>query len=181
MGPITYSLCQKPIIGLALWAASLCAVSPPFSGVPIDLAHSGTRMTKSFRVPVAKQYLLARTFQIASVEARLADQAVGDRFDRNCEGKIRYEDIPERERIGLGRPIPFRVVVRRAADRSVLVDETFVSLCLVSHDGHGAKTRTIGWLALPVGDYMAEVTNLQAQPALAAVGASISLYSGQGK
>ncbi len=95
--------------------------------------------------------------------------------------EIRYEEIPEVQRRGLGQPIRLKAVARKAADRSVVVDQIFESLCVTSHNGMNAKTRTIGWLALPVGDYIAEVTNLQVQSGLTGVTTTVSIYGGQGK
>lgn len=181
MSPLAYSLCQKPVIGVVLWASSLCVFEPPFSGVPIDLTTGLATAATTFKAPVDKRYLLAITFQFVSNEARLADQVVGDRYDVSCEGRAHLDTIPESRRTGLGRPIPFKVVIRKASDRSLIIDDTFETLCMMSHDGNGAKTRAIGWLALPVGSYIAEVTNLRAQAGLGGVRTSLALYSGQGK
>ena len=181
MGPTTYALCQKSFLGPAMWIAGLCAFPPLFSGEHIDLSVTGASVTKSFDAPVEKSYPLAVTFEFPSIEARLSDQIVGDRYSDKCQGEIHYEKIPEVQRKGLGRPIPFRVVIRKAVDRSVVLDRTFVSLCVTSHNGKNAKTRTIGWLPLAVGDYVAEITNLEGQSSLHGVKTEISLYGGQGK
>jgi len=181
MGPLTYSLCQKPIIGPIMWILTLCAFPPLFSGEPINLNKAGATVIRSFTVPVEKSYPLAVTFEFPSVESRLNDQIVGDRFSENCQGIIRYDEIPEIKRHGLGLPIPFKVIVRKAADRSIVIDQTFESLCETSSNGTNAKTRTIGWLALPTGNYIVEVTNLQVQPNLTDVNTTISLYGGHGK
>lgn len=164
-----------------MWIAGLCAFPPLFSGEPIDLSLAGTSITKSFQVPVEKGYPLAVIFEFPSIEARLADQVVGDRHTEKCQGDIRYDEIPEAQRKGIGQPIPFRVVIRKAADRAVVFDRAFVSLCLTSHDLKNSKTRTIGWVPLAVGEYVAEVTNIEAQSSLPGVKTTISLYGGQGK
>lgn len=181
MGPTTYALCQKSFLGPAMWIAGLCAFPPLFSGEHIDLSLTGASITRSFQVPVEKNYPLAVTFEFPSIEARLADQVVGDRYSEKCQGDIRYEEIPEAQRKGLGQPIPFRVVIRKAENRAVVFDKTFVSLCRTSHDLKNSKTRTIGLVPLTVGDYVAEVTNLEAQSILPGVKTTISLYGGQGK
>jgi len=180
MGPTTYTLCQKAFLGPAMWIAGLCAFPPLFSGEPIVLNAPGTSVTKIFHAPVEKSYPLAVTFTFPSVEARLKDQIVGDRYSDRCQGEIRYEEIPEIQRKGLGRPIPFRVVIRKVADRAVVLDHTFVSLCVNSH-GETEKTRTIGWVPLAIGDYVAEVTNIEGQSGLSDVSAKLSLYGDQGK
>lgn len=181
MGPTTYALCQKSFLGHAMWITGLCAFPPLFSGQNIDLSTTGASVTKSFEVPVEKSYPLAVRFEFPSVEARLSDQIVGERYSEHCQGDVRYDAIPEGQRKGLGQPIPFRVVVRKAADHAIVIDRTFVSLCLTSHDGKNAKTRTIGWLPLATGNYVAEITNLEGQSSLLGVKTAISLYGGQGK
>ncbi|MCX5876997.1 MAG: DUF5625 family protein [Deltaproteobacteria bacterium] len=181
MNPTTYSLCQKPIIGALMWITSLCAFPPLFSGEPIDLTVGGSVMTTPFHVPVEKSYPLEVTFEFPSLEARLNDQIVGDRYSKECSGNVRYEQIPEIRRTGLGRPIPFRIVVLKASDHSVVLDQAVVSLCTTSHDGKKGKTRKIGRLPLPIGDYIAEITNLEKQSGLTDVKTTISLYGGEGK
>lgn len=181
MDPTTYALCQKSLLGSAMWIAGLCAFPPLISGEPIDLGKPGTSITKSFQVPVEKSYPLVVTFEFPSVEARLADQIVGSRYSKKCQGDIRYDEIPEAQRSGLGQPITFKVVIRKAADRAVVLNRTFVSLCLTSHDGKNSKSRTIGLVSLAVGEYVAEITNLEGQSGLPGVKTAISLYGGQGK
>ena len=181
MGPTTYALCQKSFLGPAMWIAGVCAFPPLFSGQNIDLSTTGASVTKSFEVPVEKSYPLAVRFEFPSNEARLSDQIVGERYSEHCHGDVRYDAIPEGQRKGLGQPIPFRVVIRKTADHSTVIDRTFVSLCVTSHDGENAKTRTIGWLPLATGNYVAEVTNIEGQSGLLGVKTAISLYGGQGK
>jgi hypothetical protein len=164
-----------------MWIAGLCSFPPLFAEEPIGLNAAGASITKPFHAPVEKSYPLAVSFYFPSTEARLKDQVVGDRFDNNCQGETRYEDIPEIQRKGLGRPIPFKVVIRKKADSSIVLSRTFVSLCVTSHDGKSGKTRIVGWLPLPIGDYIAEVTNLEAQPGLATVSTVLSLYGDHGK
>jgi hypothetical protein len=175
MGPVTYALCYKSFLGLAMWSAGLCAFPPLFSE-HIDLNTPGTSITKSFRVSLETSYRLAVDFEFPSNEARLSDQIVGDRYSEKCRGDIHYEEIPEVQRGGLGQPIPFRVVIRTTADHTVVLDRTFVSLCVESHDGNKEKTRTIGgWLPLAIGDYVAEITNLEGQSGLQDVKTKIYL------
>lgn len=164
-----------------MWIAGLCSFAPLFADEPIGLNSVGASITRPFHAPVEKSYPLAVSFYFPSTEARLKDQVVGDRFDNNCQGGARYEDIPVAQRNGLGRPIPFKVVIRKKADSSIVLSRTFVSLCVTSHDGATRKSRIIGWLPLPIGDYIAEVTNLEAQPDLATVRTVLSLYGDHGK
>ena len=137
-------------------------------------------MSKAFTAPVDKAYLFDLTFEFPSIEARLNDQIVGTRFDKFCKGDVKYQDIPEAQREGLGRPMSFQIVIRRANDRSVLVDQTSNSLCLMS-SGDNTKSRIIGWVELPRGNYIAEVTNLESQRDFSNVMTYISMVAGVGK
>ena len=84
-----------------MWIAGLCTFPPLFSGQHIDLSITGASVTKSFEAPVEKSYPLAVTFEFPSVEARLSDQIVGERYSEHCQGDIRYDAIPEAQRKGL--------------------------------------------------------------------------------
>lgn len=185
--PVTLYLCYKPVIRLVMFVLFLCGAPMPFSDEPIDLTVAGTTVTKSITIPVEMNYALQMTFEFPSVEARLADQIVGENYTRSCIGlvshfdipgieRIRYEDIPEIERSVLGVSIPFKVVVRSTTDRAVLVDQTFQSLCVTGHNGEKEKYRDIAWLRLPSGYYIAEITNLQEQSGLTGVKTTISFH-----
>ena len=95
-------------------------------------------------------------------------------FDTPGIDRLRYEDIPDIERRVLGLPIPFRVVVRKESDQSVVLDQTFESLCTTGWSKR-TKYRDIAWLRLPSGYYMAEVTNLHEQPDLTGVKTTLTL------
>ncbi|MDP3837643.1 MAG: DUF5625 family protein [Methylococcales bacterium] len=180
MNPITYSLCHKPVIGMVMFITSLCAFPPLFSHIPIALDKAGAIAYSSFSVPVTKKYVLEIDFEFPNKEAKSKDEIVGDRYNENCRGNIKYQDIPEKERIGLGKPILFRVIIRNQKNNAVITDKVFESLCVIS-GFKNEKTRTIGWLDLTEGKYSAEVINLDAQKNLEGVKTSIILNSGHGK
>lgn len=180
MGPTTYALCQKPVIGVVMLITSLCTFPPLFSNEPFPLSQAGTNISKAFTVPVDKDYRFELGFEFPSVEARLSDQIVGSGFDANCTRDVKYQDIPEAQRLGLGRPMSFHVVIRRATDRTVFIDRTFDSRCVTSFV-ENKKWRTIGWAELPRGNYIAEVTNLESQRDLININTHISLIAGTGK
>lgn len=191
MAPMIYSLCHKPVIGLVLFVLFLCGAPRLFSDEPIDLTIEGFSVTRSVTASIDMTYELVMTFEFPSNEARLNDQIVGDNYTKSCMGlvsheipgieRIRYEDIPDIERRVLGRPIPFNLVVRKATDHSVIVDQTFQSLCCSGHNAQKEKYRDIAWVRLPIGDYIAEVTNLQGQPDLTGINTTISFRGLQRK
>jgi Domain of unknown function (DUF5625) len=191
MAPIIFSLCYKPVIGIVMIVLFLCGAPRLFSDEPIDLTIGGSSFTRSVTAPIDMTYALVLTFEFPSVEARLHDQIAGSTYANLCMGlvshdtpefeRIRYEDIPDMQRRVLGLPIPFKVVVQKATDGSVMVDHTFQSLCITSIDGRKKKQRDIAWLQLPIGDYTVKVTNLQAQSDLPNVHTTISLHGKQAK
>jgi hypothetical protein len=180
MGPITYSLCQKPVIGVVMWVTSLCAFPPLFADAPISLAISGETISKSFTVSVEKRYAFDLTFEFPSIETRLSDQIVGSRYDENCFGNKTLSDLRESKRVGLRRTFPIKVTVRREKDRGLVTERVFNSLCVTAHID-SKKWRTVGWVELAQGDYIAEITNLESQAGLDGVKTYVSLVAGHGK
>lgn len=163
-----------------MWLSFLCVFPPLISDEPLSLERAGTSMAKAFTVPVNKKYAFDLRFEFPSVKARIQDQIVGSRFDENCRSDIKYQEIPEPKRVDLGRPISFRIVIRRKSDSAILIDRAFNSLCITSHVDN-KKWRTIGWVELTRGEYTTEITNLEAQVGLASVKTYISLVAGHGK
>ncbi|WP_411969922.1 DUF5625 family protein [Paucibacter sp. DJ2R-2] len=173
MGPTAYALCQNGIIGPAMWIVGLCVFPPLIGSTALPLQTAGIATSSSFTVPVDKSYQFLLEFEFASTEARLQDKIVGNNYAAGCQsnpmslaGQAEY-----------GRPIPIRVVIRRANDSSVVVDSKFVTLCLQSHSNN-RKSRSIGWVTLARGEYTAELTNLAAQDGLTHTRTSFSLVPG---
>ena len=176
MGPTTYALCHKGLIGPVMWLAGLCVFPPLIPNISLPLGHAGTAVTQPFFVPVDKKYLWTLNFEFTSVEARLDDKIVGSNFDSRCLS------APEslNSRSEFGRPIPIRIVVRRANDRTVVVDTAFQSLCIHGHVDN-KKSRAVGWVELTRGEYIAEITNVVAQRDLSGVVTTVSLVPGGAK
>lgn len=193
MASLVFELCHKPVIGIALFVLFLCGAPRLFEDIPIDLPVAGATVTREVHASVDMNYGLQMTFKFSSNEARLNDHIVGTAYDKRCMGllasnfdpvgveRIHAEDIPDRERNGLGRLIPFRVTIRTAKDHSVIVEQTFESLCNSGHNGQNEKYRDIAWIHLPIGDYVVDVTNLQAQPDLLGVRSTLSFHGLQSK
>ena len=176
MGPTTYTLCQKAVIGPAMWIVGLCVFPPLISDVSLPLSSAGAAATASFSVPVDKNYQFILEFEFGSTEARLQDKIVGSNYRAECEKEpAALLGNPE-----YGRPIPVRVVIRKAQDRSIVVDRNFISLCMLGHMSN-KKSRGVGWVTLARGDYTVEIANLVAQDHLADIKTSISLVSGSAK
>ena len=117
MNPLTYSLCQKPVIGLIMFASGLCVFPPLFQDESLPLQQAGASLVKEFKVPVSKPYFLEISFEFPSVASIRSDEVAGERYDANCERD--YADIPLAQRTGLGRPIPIHVLVREKLSGNV--------------------------------------------------------------
>lgn len=180
MNPLTYSLCQKPIIGLIMFASGLCVFPPLFQDEPLPLQQAGASLVKEFRVPVSKPYFLEIGFEFPSAASIRSDDVAGERYDANCERD--YADIPLAQRTGLGRPIPIHVLVREKLSGNVTMDKVFNSLCIIySAAAPFRKARTVGRLDLLEGKYVIEVDNIAGQTGLDGVKTTVSLVAGHGK
>lgn len=184
MGPMTYALCQKPVIGMAMFVASLCVFPPLIGSESLSLASAGATTSKEFVVPVDKSYLFDLAFKFPSLEAMTRDRVVGSGYGDACGYEVKHEDIAAVRRDDLGRPIPIHVTIKRQSDGRVVVDQTFVSLCMFASGGgpeDPTKWRKIGRVELTRGKYLVEVTNVEAQAGLDGVATSFSLVGGHGK
>ena len=180
MGPTTYALCKKPVIGVVMWITSLCVFPPLFSDAPLSLSKAGTTLSQTFNVKVDKRYGFELEFEFPSVAARVHDQVAGSTYNENCRDDVAYQDILPAYRAELGQPIPIRVVVRRKSDQAVVMDRTFRTLCIFAH-GDNKKSRSIGGVDLVRGDYVAEITNLESHPEFDGIKTYVSLAAGHGK
>jgi len=182
MGPIAYALCKKPVIGVLMYISSACAFPPLVWNEPLSLTAAQSSASAPFTIKIERSYTVALNFEFPNNEARMRDQVVGSRHDSNCKPGVKFEDIPAAQREGLGTPIPVHVVVRRRKDQVVVVDQEYASLCLSSTGFEpSTKSREVGRFALARGDYVMEVTNLQAQTGLEGAKTSFSLIAGYGK
>ena len=148
---------------------------PLFANVPFSLETEGTSISQEFSAPVDRKYNLTLTFDFPTTEDRLKDEIVGSRYEARCNDHV--EDISPQIASGLGRKIPLRVVIRRNQDKSVVVEKDFVSWCVTSW-GSKTKTRSVGWVELNQGEYIAEVINVAAQEGLGNVHTTVSLVPG---
>jgi hypothetical protein len=165
-----------------MYISFACAFPPLISDQPLSLADAGATASATFSVPVDKRYSLDLTFAFAHAEAMRQDDIVGSRYDKYCDPGVNYADIPLAQLPGLGRPIPFRVIVRRKPDNAVVIERTFTSLCTVSGAVDRAqKSRQIGRLDLSRGEYVIVITNLERQAGLEGVATTFSLVPGHGK
>ena len=173
MGPIRYELCQKPIIDLVLWVTGLCVFPPLIEPMAFPLTVAGAKVSVPFSAPVDKSYQLQLGFEFSSTEARLKDQIVGTKYQTECD----HDPATLTGRPEFGKPIPIRVVIRKEDDKEVAIDQQFLSLCSNGFINN-TKWRGVGWVTLPRGKYIGEITNLIAQDELTNTKIFITLAPG---
>lgn len=178
MGPIAYSLCQKPVLGLAMYLASACAFPPLFDGEALPLQQADARLVKEFKAPVGKSYFLALNFHDAEASGMRTDDIVGSHPYQDCGHD--YAEIPPARRADMGPPIPLHIVVREKSTGKVWIDQVSNVQCSVSW-GAQTVTRTAARIALPAGLYVMELRNLQSQPWVRRVRTTVSLGPGHMK
>ena len=179
MGPIAYSLCHKPVVGLLMFVASACAFPPLFQDAPLALQQAGASVVREVDAPVGKTYSLALNFQFPSGGAGGARDVVGSTYNHNCERA--YADIPPAQRQELGRPIPIQVRGREVRTGTVTLDQVFTTLCMTSSGAGFVRTRTAASIQLAAGKHRIEVSNLERQDGLDGVKTTLSLVSGDRK
>ena len=182
MGPLLYSLCHKSAIGLALYVVSACAFPPLLRDSALPLQQANARLVAQFEAPVSKPYALILNFDFPSAASVRQDEVVGSNYSASCQSE--YAAIPDAHRASLGRPIPIHVRIREKETGTVALDRVVNTLCMTSSGPNGAgyrKTRTAARIALAAGNYLAEITNMEAQKGLDGVRTSVALVSGDVK
>lgn len=163
-----------------MWITGLCTFPLLVEPTEVFLMKPGLLLNQEFKAPVEKTYLLTLRFVFPSTEARLKDEAVGNRFDHNCGGETEYARIPENERAGLGQPLPLRVLVKDPSNASLVFEKTFYSLCTSGHATND-KWRNVGRIPLKPGTYRLEIYNLEPNPAFDGLKVTMALVSGDAK
>jgi hypothetical protein len=180
MNPLTYSLCQKPVLGLMMFVTSMCAFPPLFHDEPLPLQQAGARLVKAFDVPVTKPYFLDLDFIYTSPDAMRREAATGADLDEVCRWDTTKSSQPQTT--ALGRMVPLHVLVRDEHSGAIAIDSVFTSLCMEGWTGTGfGKIRTVARLDLAAGRYTIEVRNEANQTGFDGVRTTLSLVAGHGK
>lgn len=59
MTETTFALCQKPVIGIAMWLASLCATNQALHDAYLDLGQRNATLRQEFKAPMNEKYTLS--------------------------------------------------------------------------------------------------------------------------
>jgi len=178
MGPIAYSLCQKPVIGLLMWATSMCTFPPLFDNVTLNVSEVNSSISVDFEVEVERNYNLEMSFAFASKMLYKEDDVVGSRYSQYCFDNVKFKDIPLKERTNLGKPLEFTVLVKEKESKLIVYDETIESLCITSHR-YNSKVRLLAKIPLKEGEYIVNVTSLNSYKSLNDVNTTLTLNSGR--
>ena len=136
MNQIIYNLCQKPVVGVALWISTLCGTSPIIDSQPVNLQASGLILEKEFNIPIETQakYNL-------SLSANPRSSIIGSNYSEICWRAALGEDIreelknmPQTNREELGNIIPFHVIIKSTKSNNTILDKTFYSICTTGHN-----------------------------------------------
>ncbi len=159
MNEITYFLCHKPIIGLAMYITSLCAFPPLFSNVPIALSSNQTSTEHTFEAPVATEYTLELVFGY-SAPIETVNAFIGKESVVNCQARFASERLALAAPNGNGRQTPLEVILKRIDKPSV--EQRFFSsgACSPSWWRRGEVGRTIARTELERGKYTIRVRSL---------------------
>ncbi|MBU1689706.1 MAG: hypothetical protein KJ958_15215 [Gammaproteobacteria bacterium] len=169
MSPILYSACSKPILGAVLWLSGYCSIPALLPPVPVDFSKPGQILIAEFEAPeypVPIRYFLYLNHTFPSLEDRLADTLVGAQYDFECYGPKakKIEDFNESQQKSLGKPIRLHIRISKIADKQIIVNRTYASICRAGHDLKSTKHQIIDLVELPKGRYRIEVENEAARP-----------------
>jgi hypothetical protein len=182
MSPFLYSLCQKPVVGIAMTAASLCEFPPLVKDAPMKLDAAGSVVAVDVTVPVDLRYTLLLEMSNPAGES-LSKQEVGilgDRRLEHCNDGIDLAKVSPKERAAYGRAMPFKVEVRRKSD-NMLVHSRLVNTMCVASKWANQRSRSLGNIALVRGTYSLRVENVAAQAGLERLSATVQLAPGTDK
>ncbi len=176
MSPLIYSLCHKPIVGLAMASVALCDFPPLMKDVQMKLGQAGAVATADVDVPVDLSYTLLLEMSNPGGDSLSKQEVVilGDRRVEDCADGTDLAKLPRQERASFGRPMAFRVEVRRKPD-NMLVHSRLVNTLCVASKWANQRSRSLGNISLARGTYTLRIENVAAQAGLERLNATMVL------
>jgi hypothetical protein len=176
MSPFIYSLCQKPIVGLAMATVALCDFPPLMKDVQMKLGEAGAAVTADVEVPVDLQYalLLEISDPGGDILSKQEVSIIGDRRVQDCGAGMDMAKVPKQERASFGRPMAFKVEVRRKPDNALVHSQLVNTLCVASKWAN-QRSRSLGKFALARGAYSIRIENVAAQAGLERLTSTVML------
>ena len=171
-----YSLCQKPLLSAALVATSLCEFPPLLKDVPVRLEAAGSVVTADITVPVDLNYalLLDMSNPDGDTLSKQEISILGDRRVETCSETTSLDKVPPHDRVAFGRPMPFKVEVRRKADNMLVYARQVTTMCVASKWAN-QRSRSLGNFTLVRGAYNVRIENVAAQAGLERLKATLVL------
>ncbi len=179
MSPFIYSMCQKPIVGLAMATVALCEFPPLMKDVQMKLGEAGTVVTADVEVPVDLSYALMLEMSNPAGESLSKQEVliIGDRRIEDCADDVDLAKVPKQARASFGRPMAFKVEVRHKPDNALVYARTVNTLCVASKWAN-QRSRSLGNFALVRGAYTVRIENVEAQPGLEHLNTTVVLAPG---
>ncbi|WP_028102756.1 DUF5625 family protein [Pseudoduganella violaceinigra] len=176
MGPFIFSMCQKPIVGLAMASAALCDFPSLIKDVHVKLDEAGTVVTTEVEVPVDLSYfLLLEMSNPAGDSLNKQEVAIlGERRLEDCGDTSDLDKVPKKDRASYGRPMAFKVEVRHKPDNALVHSRLVNTLCVASKWAN-QRSRNLGNIALTRGSYSIRIENVAAQAGLENLSANLAL------
>jgi hypothetical protein len=179
MSPFIYSMCQKPIVGLAMASVALCEFPPLLKDAQLKLGDAGTVVTADIEVPVDLSYTLLLEMSNPDGESLSKQEVsiIGERRMEDCGENIDLAKLTKPVRASYGRPMEFKVEVRRKPDNMLVHSRTVTTLCVASKWAN-QRSRSLGNIALVRGAYSVRIENVDAQAGLERLNANVVLAAG---
>ena len=176
MSPFIYNLCQKPIVGLAMATVALCEFPPLMKDVQMKLDEAGTVVTADVEVPVDLSYALMLEMSNPAGDSLSKQEIsiIGDRRVEDCDQGTDLAKVAKQERASYGRPMAFKVEVRRKPDNLLVHSRTVNTLCVASKWAN-QRSRSLGNIALARGSYSMRIENVDAQAGLERLNTTVML------
>jgi len=179
MSPFIYSMCQKPLVGLAMATVALCEFPPLMKDAPLKLAEAGTVVTADVEVPVDLSYALMLEMSNPAGDSLSKQEIaiIGDRRVEDCSDGTDLAKVPKQERASFGRPMAFKVEVRRKPDNTLIHSRLVNTMCVASKWAN-QRSRSLGLIPLARGAYSIRVENVDAQAGLEHLASNVVLTPG---
>ncbi|WP_139232837.1 DUF5625 family protein [Duganella sp. CF458] len=144
--------------------------------VQVNLGEAGTFVTAEVEVPVDLSYTLMLDMSNPAGDSLSKQEVsiIGDRRLEDCDDSTDLAKVAKQERASYGRPMAFKVEVRRKPDSMLVHSRTVNTLCVASKWAN-QRSRSLGNIPLARGSYSVRIENVDAQAGLERLSATVML------
>lgn len=184
MNPTLYSLCQKPILGSAMWLLGLCSFPPLISSTPISFNEEKIVLNSDFEVKVPLKYFIYLKLEYEPDQYSEANEVIG-KYDKNYCLFEKEASEPDFQILAdvvkkVGKATRVELIIRSSNTERELIKKVFLSYCSISH-GEKSFTRILANVNLDEGKYHIQIKNLEARSEFDKFNMSIFMTTGAGK